>query len=101
MNIDNTFPIILALAPLALGIVWKFSKGSPATFKPVGLIVIGALAGGLVYMRSAFETEPSILFLASAILLSGFCVVLSHEDKQQTSTIYAPLMLVLGLGLGV
>ncbi len=101
MNFDNTFPVILAFAPLALGVVWKFSKGSSATYKPIGLTVIGALAGGLVYMRSAFETEPSILFLASAILLSGFCVVLSHEDTQQTSTNYAPIMIVLGLSLGV
>ena len=101
MNFDNTFSVILALGPLALGMAWKFSNGSSTTLKSIGLTVIGALAGGLVYMRSAFETEPSILFLASAILLSGFCVVLSHEDKQQTSTIYAPLMLVLGLGLGV
>ena len=52
-------------------------------------------------MRSTLETEPSILFLASAILISGFCVILSQEDKQQTSAIYAPIMIVLGLGLGV
>ncbi|MBC8284015.1 MAG: hypothetical protein H8E32_09395, partial [Nitrospinae bacterium] len=67
----------------------------------IGLIVIGALAGGLVYMRAAFEIEPSILFLAGAILLSGFCVILSQEDKQQTSAIFASIMIVLGLGLGV
>jgi len=52
-------------------------------------------------MQSTLETEPSILFLASAILLSGFCVILSQEDKQQTSTIYASIMIVLGLSLGV
>jgi NADH-quinone oxidoreductase subunit M len=101
MNFDNTFPVILALTPLALGLVWKFSNGSSTTLKSIGLTVIGVLAGGLVYMRSAFETEPSILFLASAILLSGFCVILSQEDTQQTSAIYAPIMIVLGLGLGV
>jgi len=101
MNFDNTFPLILSLTPLALGLVWKFSNGSSTTLKFVGLTAIGALAGGLVYMRSAFETDPSILFLASAILLSGFCVILSQEDTQQTSAIYAPIMIVLGLGLGV
>jgi len=52
-------------------------------------------------MRSAFETEPSILFLASAILLSGFCAILSQEDSQQASAINASIMIVLGLGLGV
>jgi hypothetical protein len=101
MNFTNTFPVILALIPLALGVAWKFSNGSSAALKPIGLTTIGALAGGLVYMQSTLETEPSILFLASAILLSGFCVILSQEDKQQTSTIYAPIMIVLGLGLGV
>jgi hypothetical protein len=101
MNFNNTYPVALALIPLALGVVLKFSNGSSATLKTIGLTAIGALAGGLVYMRSTLETEPSILFLASAILLSGFCVILSQEDKQQTSAIYAPIMIVLGLGLGV
>jgi hypothetical protein len=101
MNFNNTFPVALALIPLALGVVWKFSNGSSATLKTIGLTVIGALAGGLVYMRSTLDTEPSILFLASAILISGFCVILSQEDKQQTSAIYAPIMIVLGLSLGV
>ena len=101
MDFNNTFPVTLALIPLALGVVWKFSNGSSATLKPIGLTAIGALAGGLVYMQSTLETEPSILFLASAILLSGFCVILSQEDKQQTSAIYAPIMIVLGLALGV
>jgi len=102
MNFDNAFPVILALAPFALGMVWKFANSSSGSLKSIGLIVIGTLAGGLVYMRSAFETEPSILFLASAILLSGFCVILSLENKQQTSAaIYAPIMIITGLGLGV
>ncbi len=101
MNFDNTFPLILALTPLVLGLVWKFSNGSSTTLKSIGLTTIGALAGGLFYMRSAFETEPSILFLASAILLSGFCVILSQEETQQTSATYASIMIVLGLGLGV
>ena len=101
MNFDNTFSVTLALIPLALGVVWKFSNGSSTMRKFIGLTAIGALAGGLVFMRSTFETEPSILFLASAILLSGFCVILSQEDTQQTSAIYAPIMIVLGLSLGV
>ncbi len=101
MNFDNAFPVILALTPLALGVVWKFSQSLSAAYKSIGLTVVGALAGGLVYMKSALETEPSILLLASAILLSGFCVILSQEDTQQTSAVYASIMIVLGLGLGV
>ena len=101
MALHNTFPVILSLIPLALGIVLRFSNGSPAIHKSVGLTAIGLLSGGLVYMRSAFEIEPSILFLASAILLAGFCTLLSHEDSQQTSTVYASSLIVLGLSLGV
>ena len=101
MNSNNTLPVILSLIPLALGIVWRLSNGPPTSHKSIGLTVIGVLTAGLVYMRSALETEPSLLFLASAILLSGFCAILSQEDTQQASTINASTMIVLGLSLGV
>jgi hypothetical protein len=101
MNLNNILPVILSLIPLALGVVWKFSYGSSTTHKSVGLTAIGALAGGLVYMWFVFDIEPSTLFLASAILLSGFCALLSQEDSQQASVIYASILVVLGLGLGV
>lgn len=101
MKFFNIFPIILALIPLALGIVWKFSNGSSTILKPIGLTAIGALAGGLVYMQSVLEAKPSILFLASAILLSGFCVILCQEGRQQAGATHAPIMIILGLGLGV
>lgn len=101
MNFNNTLPVILSLIPLALGIVWKLSNGPSTSHKSIGLTVIGVLTAGLVYVQSALETEPSLLFLASAILLSGFCAILSQEDTQQTSTINASTMIVLGLSLGV
>lgn len=101
MNSNNTLPVILSLIPLALGIVWRLSNGPSTSHKSIGLTVIGVLTAGLVYMRSALETEPSLLFLASAILLSGFCAILSQEDTQQASTINASTMIVLGLSLGV
>ncbi len=101
MNINNTLPVILSLIPLALGIVWKLSNDPHTTHKSMGLTAIGVLTGGLVYMRSSFETEPALLLLASAILLSGFCAILSQEDTQQSSNIHASTMIVLGLSLGV
>ena len=100
MHINN-LPFVLSLIPLILGTIWKFSNGSSAIRKSVGLTVIGALAGGLIYIRLAIGAEPSILFLASAVLLSGFCSLLSQEDSQQGSSIYASIMIVLGFGLGV
>ena len=100
MNINN-MPFILPLTPLILGIIWKFSNSSSTIRKGIGLAVIGALAGGLIYVRFAIEMDPSVLFLVSAILLSGFCSLLSQEDSQQAPNIYASIMIVLGLGLGV
>ena len=97
----NNIPFILSLIPLIFGAIWEFSNGSSTIRKSVGLIVIGALAGGLIYIRFAIETEPSILFLASAVLLSGFCSLLCQEDSQEASPIYASVMIALGFGFGV
>ena len=99
MHINN-LPFVLSLIPIILGAIWKFSNGSSTIRKSLGLTVIGALAGGLIYIRLAIGAEPSILFLASAVLLSGFCSLLSQEDSQQGSSIYASIMIVLGFGLG-
>ncbi len=101
MNFENILPVILSFVPLALGIVWRSSDGFSTTHKSIGLAIIGVLAGGLVYLRFVFETELSILLLASTVLLSGFCTVLSQENSQPGSYIHASIMIVLGLGLGV
>ena len=97
----NNIPFILSLVPLIFGAIWTFSNGSSTIRKSVGLTVIGALAGGLIYIRFAIETELSILFLASAVLLSGFCSLLCQEDSQEASPIYASVMIALGFGFGV
>ena len=97
----NNIPFILSLVPLIFGAIWKFSNGSSTVRKSVGLTLIGALAGGLIYIRFSIETEPSILFLASAVLLSGFCSLLCQEDSQEASPIYASVMIALGFGFGV
>jgi len=101
MALDNIVPVILSLIPLALGIVWRYSNGSSTIQKSVGLIVIGVLAVGLAYMWLAWGIEPSILLLASAILLAGFCTLLSQENSEQTSAIHTSVLIVLGLSLGV
>jgi hypothetical protein len=97
----NNIPFILSLVPLIFGAIWTFSNGSSTVRKSVGLTLIGALAGGLIYIRFSIETEPSILFLASAVLLSGFCSLLCQEDSQEASPIYASVMIALGFGFGV
>jgi NADH:ubiquinone oxidoreductase subunit 4 (subunit M) len=101
MNLEHTLPAILGLIPLALGLVLKFSKVSLTSFKLIGFTTVGVLAAGLIYLQSAFEIDSSIMFLASAVLLSGFCVILGQEETQQVSVLCASIMIVLGLGLGV
>jgi len=101
MNVEHTLPVVLALIPLVLGMVWKVSRISSMTLQSIGLMTIVALGGGLVYLKSAFEIDPSILFVAAAVLLSGFCVILGHGDTKQSSILCASIMIVLGLVLGV
>jgi len=101
MNVEHIFPVIVACLPLALGVVGKVSRISFTTFQAIGLMTIGSLVGGLVYMQSAFETDPSRMLLAVAVLLSGFCVILGHKETGPSSIHCASIMIVLGLGLGV
>jgi len=101
MNVEHTLPVILALIPLVLGIVGKMTRISFFAFQFIGLITIGVLGGGLVYMQSAFEIDPSIIFLSGAVLLTGFAVILAGEESKHSSMHCASSMIVLGLGLGV
>ncbi|MDH5460212.1 MAG: hypothetical protein OEW71_04160, partial [Candidatus Bathyarchaeota archaeon] len=101
MNVEHTLPVVLALIPLVLGMVGKVARISSIPFQFIGLMTIGVLGGGLVYMRSAFESDSSIMLVAAAVLLSGFCVILGHGETKDSSILCASIMIVLGLGLGV
>ena len=98
---NNTLPPILSLVLLAIGIIWKFSHGSPAIRRSACLVVIGIFSWAFVYMPNSFEADPSTLFLAGAILLSGFCTFLSQSNSQQASETYSSTMVILALSLGV
>lgn len=98
---NNTLSPILSLVLLAVGVIWKFSPGLSVGRKWVGLMAIGAYAGALGLMQSSFETNPSVLLLASAVLLSGFCVLLSEDHSQQYPEISSSIMIILALSLGV
>ena len=98
---NNTLPPILSLALLAIGVIWEFSSGSAAIRKWGGLLAIGSFAVALGFMQASFETDPSILLLAGAVLLSGFCTVLSQDNSQQASKIYSSIIIILALSLGV
>jgi hypothetical protein len=98
MDKQNYFPIILALIPLVLGIILKAAKISFSNLKYVGLVTIVALGMFLVF---AVEADPSTKFLAFAVLLSGFCVLLCQEESQQSPENFYSNMIILGLALGV
>jgi len=101
MNVERTLPVILALIPLILGIVGKVTRTSFLASQSLGLITIGVLGGGLVYMQSALEIDPSRMFLSGAVLLTGFSVILGGEETKHSSIHCASIMIVLGLGFGI
>ena len=101
MNVEHTLPVILALIPLVLGIVGKVTRTSFLTFQSIGLITIGVLGAGLVYMYSAFEIDPSFMFLSGAVLLTSFSVIHGQGKTKHSSIHCASIMIVLGFGLGI
>ncbi len=98
MDNQQALPIILALIPLVLGIVWRVAQISFATLKSIGLTAIVALG---ILLVTTVEIDPSTNFLAFAVLLSSFCVMLCQEETQQASVIGSSSLIALGLALGV
>lgn len=98
MDNQQTLPIILAFVPLVLGIIWKFLYISFSNLKSIGLTTIVVLGMVLVF---TVETDPSVNFLAFAVLLASFCVMFSQEDSQHASVICSSSIIILGLGLGI
>ncbi len=97
MDNQHSLPIILALLPLVMGIVWKITKISFSRLKSIGLTTIVALGMFLVF---SVETDPSTEILALAVLLSGFCVMLCQEESRQASEFYPSSLITIGLALG-
>ncbi len=97
MESQNSLPIFLALFPLVVGILRKITKISFSGLRAIGLTTI--VVSGMLLAFFA-ETDPSTGFLAFAVLLSGFCVLLCQDDSQQALDIYYSSMTTLGLVLG-
>jgi NADH:ubiquinone oxidoreductase subunit 4 (subunit M) len=98
MDNQQTLPIVLAIIPLVLGIIWKFLQISFTTLKSIGLTTIVVLG---IFLVTIIEVDPSTSFLAFAVLLSGFCVMLCQEDTQEASVICSSAITILGLAFGV
>ncbi len=97
MDSQHTLPTILALIPLALGIVWKVAQISFANLKSIGLTTIVVLG---ILLVTTVELNSSVSFLAFAVLLSGFCVMLCQEGTEQATEVCSSSMIALGLALG-
>ena len=88
---------ILALSPIIVGVVGKVAQIPFSKFKSFGLMAIVAVG---LFLGFGVETDSSSSFLASAVLLSCFSVMLSQEKSQQASEIGVSSMAILGLALG-
>ncbi len=97
MDNQQFLPILLALFPLILGIVGRVADISFSYLKPLVLATISIL--GLV-LGFAVDADPSNQFLAFAVLLAGFCVMLCQGETHQASKNCHSSMIVLGLALG-
>ncbi len=97
MDNQHFLPIIPALIPLVMGIVWKAAEISFSKLKPIGLTTIVALG---ILLAFTVETDPATHFLAFAVLLSSFCVMLCQEDSHQAAELFPSSLITSGLALG-
>ncbi|QPJ62050.1 MAG: hypothetical protein G3M70_09275 [Candidatus Nitronauta litoralis] len=68
-----------------------------SSLKTLGLMTIVILA---LFLAFAVETDPPNGFLAFAVLLSGFCVMLCQGKSHQAAGICSSSMTTMGLALG-
>lgn len=97
MDNQQFLPIILSLFPFILGVVWKVVQISISNIRIISLAAIAVLGLSLFF---AVEVDLPNKILGFAVLLSGFCVMLSQEESQQASQKFSSIMMILGLVLG-
>ncbi len=97
MNFESILFLIFALGPLLLGMVWRIQAGSFSMLRYTGMMVLGAIGMGLLVVKSA---DPTIVILEEAVVLAGFCVLLSQNETEDSTFICSTAMIVLGLALG-
>ncbi len=96
MDKQHYIPIVFGLFPLVLGIALKIAKIWFSNLKYIGLVAIVALGMFLVF---GVEGDPSTKYLAFAVLLSGFCVLICQEESQQSPENFYSILIILGLTL--
>ncbi len=97
MDNQQTLSIIIPLFPIALGIVGWIGKFSFSMLRPLGLMTIVGLG---MFLGFTVDLDPTTLILSFAVLLSGFCVMLCHEDSPTSLENCLFGLILLGLTLG-
>ena len=97
MENQNLLLISLALAPIIIGVIWRFANFSFSSLKFISLATTSFLGLTLAFY---VNQNPSIKFLVLAVLLMGFCVMICQKKLQQTPEFYSSCMVTIGLTLG-
>lgn len=97
MENQNFLSISLALIPFFIGVAGVLAKISFSNLKTLSL---GAISIVGVFLVIFVDINPPTNFLACAVLIAGFCVLISQDRSQQTSEFGSSSMITLGLTLG-
>lgn len=97
MASEVSITLLAALIPLALWLLNRTCRMSHATFQFLAMLCIGWEAGTILYMHTAFDVAPILVYLSAAVILSTFCAILGQQGSNST-VLDAPLV-VLGLSL--
>lgn len=101
MAMELSLTLVLALIPVILGSLGRISRLTFSALRPIGLTVIILVGGALVYGSAYLGAARSGTLLAAPVLLSAFCTLLGQRHTKVSLTVFASIMIVLGLTLGV
>lgn len=99
MASEVSITLLAALIPLALWLLNRTCRMSHATFQFLAMLCIGWEAGMILYMRTAFDVAPILIYLSAAVILSTFCAILGQQGSNRPSTVLDVPLVVLGLSL--
>lgn len=97
MASEVSITLLAALIPLVLWLLNRTCRMSHATFQFLAMLCIGWEAGTILYMHTAFEIAPILIYLSAAVILSTFCAILGQQGSN--STVLDVPLVVLGLSL--
>lgn len=97
MALGHFLTLLAALIPVVLGLLGPLFRMSHATFRRLALMCIGGEVGAILYLGTASDTDPSLLYLSAAVILSVFCAVVGQQESKGFSPVLDAPLVVLGL----